>query len=71
MQKINIAKKEDRVFFHVIGDSIEYMDIDYIIRKHPEMKDEVEKLRFELTEKINRAREESNAYGGLLDGVRS
>ena len=48
MQKINIAKKEDRVFFHVIGDSIEYMDIDYIIRKHPEMKDEVEKLRFEL-----------------------
>lgn len=70
LQKISIGKKDDRVFFHVIGDNTEYMDIDSIIRNHAEMTDEIEAQRFDLARKINRAREESNAYGGLFEGMR-
>ena len=70
LQKISIAKKDDSVFFHVIGDNTEYMDLDSILGKHPEMSDEVEKQRFDLSRKINRAREESGSYGGLFEGAR-
>ena len=34
LQKISIAKKDDRVFFHVIGDNTEYMDLDSILGRH-------------------------------------
>lgn len=55
--KIVIDSKENRCFFHVLGDVIEYHDVTSLERAHPELRDEIEEKRVELECELLRQRE--------------
>lgn len=62
MNKIEIVKKGNRIFFRVENDVTEYFDLENLVRNHPELKNEVEKNKIELERVLMQFRELKNAY---------
>ena len=55
--KIKIDTAEDRCFYHILGDYVEYCDLDSIIIAHPELEEIVKLHRFELERELLQQKE--------------
>jgi len=55
--KIKTDTAEDRCFYHVLGDNIEYGDLESVILAHPELEENIELHRFELERELLQQKE--------------
>ena len=62
MSKIEIVKKENRIFYRVEGDVTEFYDLENLLLNHPELENDVTKNRFELERVLMQQRELKQAY---------
>ena len=55
--KIKIDTVEDRCFYHVLRDYIEYGDLESVVVVHPELEETIKKHRFDLERELLQQRE--------------
>jgi len=56
-KKIHVSVADGTCFFHVLGDSVRYYDLDSLLLKHPELAEYVTENKFPLMEKLMKQRE--------------
>lgn len=54
---IKVETAEDRCYFHVLGDCVEYGDLESLVEAHPELEDIVKLHKFELKRELMQHKE--------------
>mgnify|MGYP003300362043 CR=1 FL=1 len=57
---IKIVKNEDGCYFHVLGDNMEYYDLENLLINHPELEEYVSQYKYELERELFQCREVSS-----------
>lgn len=58
-----IGHLNDEFFYHLLGDSTRYYDLESLSRIHPELSDYIQNHRYELESRLFQNREELTADG--------
>lgn len=62
MDKIQVVKKNNSIFFQIEGDVTEFYDLDNLKLNHPELAEEIDKNRLMLERIFLQQKELKNAY---------
>lgn len=54
---IKVDAAENRCFYHVLGDSVEYGDLESVATAHPELEEIIKVHRFELERELLQQKE--------------
>lgn len=65
IERIKVVYNGNEAYFHVLGDSVAYLDLDALIQTHKELEEYAIKHKYELNKELYHVRETHNAVSGV------